>query len=132
MTIRVNKEEKDRKSTSEYDYMEMEGWSARSHKVMNQEMMIVSKDGIDQIIVNNPGEFHQILHPISGDFGIVALLIEDGENWLRSIEKMSVAQGQGHLHWLDWKWKRHERDIAVEEFFETFTDTGTASVGMSI
>ncbi len=119
MTEYVNKEKECPTSTPvPACTMAYQGWALRPHKLAGIEMMAISKDGVDVIIVENPGKPNQALNPVSGDFGMVALFMDDGENWLEENDMKEFSHGQGHQKWMEWKIANFETDLTVEKFFE--------------
>lgn len=132
MTEHVNKEKQNPTERPGKDSMSLEGWSVRPHKLMNEEMQIVTKDLADVIIIQNPGQPHQALHPINGDFGIVALFMQDGEDWLKNLEKTEIAYGQGHLKWLEWKTGADTNELTPNAFFELLTEAATPATAMGM
>lgn len=98
--------------------METSGWSFRQQHIGEDAVTSIAILGQDVILIEDIGTPYQTLKPVTGDFGVVAKLMHDGERWLEKHRQSEAGLNTGHSIWIEWKHACLKAVMNIEEFFE--------------
>lgn len=130
MPVAVNQTTKETSTGSQYAcFMNDSGWAFRPHKTRDTSLGAISRYGVDVILVEDMSSGMQSLKPITGDYGVIASLMCDADQWLLSHDQPAGGLNSGHDRWLEWQLACLENQMTPLEFFET---TAAETVSLSI
>ena len=128
----VNKQEKDCRSEGGNQCpMTKAGWHFRHHLASERESVgVISLDGRDVILAENPGAPFQALKPLDGDFSVVGLFMQEAEEWLRPHRPADAGMAAGNRLWIEWQYDAANSNIPAREYLDTVFEPA-ASYGMT-